>query len=139
MTTTGKRPRRSNIITVTQEPQRIEPPMAQDVDRFALLVPGVLDAAECASLVERTEEVGYAEATMSVTGGGSVLRRDIRDNDRCILTDSALAARLWRMLQRHVPAQLEGQRATRLQRAAALLPVRARPVVCQASRRHLLR
>ena len=55
---------------------------------------------------------------MSVTGGGSVLRRDIRDNERCILTDAALASALWERLRARgaFPERLEGGalRAARL-------------------------
>ena len=106
------------VLVAELQPVHITPPMAQDAERFALLVGGVFSADECAHLIERTEAVGYREATMSVTGGGSVLRRDIRDNDRCILTDSELATKLWGRLRARgaLPEQLEGGalRATRL-------------------------
>ena len=88
--------------------------MAQDEHRFALVIPRVFTNSECAALVARTEASGYSAAAMSLAGGGSIMRTDIRDNDRCILTDESLAADLWNRLRGHVPMELDGRHATRL-------------------------
>mmetsp|Transcript_21003 Transcript_21003/g.34696 ORF Transcript_21003/g.34696 Transcript_21003/m.34696 type:complete len:302 (+) Transcript_21003:179-1084(+) len=114
----GNKRRRPGPFTIDGPSQSmpivVTPPMAQDEGRFAVFIPRVFTHEECAALIERTEASGYAAATMSIAGGGSILRTDIRDNDRCTLTDRDLAALLWTRIKQHLPEQIDERRATRL-------------------------
>ena len=48
------------VLVAELQPVHITPPMAQDAERFALLVGGVFSADECAHLIERTERLATA-------------------------------------------------------------------------------
>ena len=65
-------------------------------------VPGFLDVAECESLIADSEATSYEEATVS-TGFGGVMAKNVRNNDRVISDDAAMAARLWDRLRGVVP------------------------------------
>ena len=95
-------------------PSRLEPPLPDDKDRLAIYIPNLLEEARCQELIERTEQVGYAVAMMSLAGGGQVHRPDIRDNERVILWDDGIADRLWQRLQEHVPGSVDGTAAVGL-------------------------
>ena len=110
----SKRPRRIQVIAST-EPVPVTPPMPEDAHKVARYIPGVMDGSTCAELISRTEgTIGYREATLSVAGGGSVSRPDIRDNDTCILTDEGLASSIWAQVRLHLPEHVDGKRAVGL-------------------------
>ncbi|MCB9527167.1 MAG: 2OG-Fe(II) oxygenase [Myxococcales bacterium] len=70
---------------------------------------GVIDPATCAAVIADAEARGFAEAPINLPGG-EVRRTDIRDNDRVMYDDPALAARLWEALAPHCPARVgEGE------------------------------
>lgn len=71
-------------------------------------VPGFLSAEACRDLVARTEAQG-CEAAPVTTGRGFVMRPDIRNNDRAIFEDVALAAVLFDRARAHVPDSLLGR------------------------------
>lgn len=71
------------------------------------VVSNLLSAAECEQLIARGEALGFEPAAVR-TQSGAQLRTDIRDNDRAVFQDAALAADLWRRVEEHVPHQFEG-------------------------------
>jgi len=62
-----------------------------------------LSRAECAAHLRHSEQVGYADAPIT-TASGFVLRKDIRDNDRVMIDDAALAAELFARAKPLLPA-----------------------------------
>jgi hypothetical protein len=82
--------------------------------RPAAIAPGIytiedfLESAECLALIQRAEAEGF-DAAPIVTAGGTEVRPDTRNNDRCIFDDSALAERLWERARLGVP-EIVGER-----------------------------
>jgi predicted 2-oxoglutarate/Fe(II)-dependent dioxygenase YbiX len=74
------------------------------------IVAEVLSPEKCAALIARAEEIGFEEATLT-SPEGPVRVEAVRDNDRVIVDDEALAAELWELLEELVPVQVEGMRA----------------------------
>jgi prolyl 4-hydroxylase len=74
------------------------------------IVPGLFPSEECAALIERAEEIGFEEATLT-SPDGPVRIEALRDNDRVIVDDEDLAAELWELLEEVVPVEVEGMRA----------------------------
>lgn len=91
--------------------QRVTPPMAQDADKFAMLVPHVFSRAECDELIRATEARGYVPATMRTLDDDAVMMPHVRDNHRVVWKDEARAAVVWERLKAFVPATLRGQAA----------------------------
>ena len=75
-----------------------------------LTIDGFFSPDECAVHIARSEGEGYEAATIS-TRGGAVMNTAIRNNDRLIADDPALAAQLWKRLQPFVPSPLFGREA----------------------------
>jgi prolyl 4-hydroxylase len=73
-------------------------------------VPGVLSPAECRALIARIEALGPAEAPIT-THHGFVRRPDIRNNDRVMFDDPALAQRLFLAVRHTLPLRWAGTRA----------------------------
>src|SRR5262245_31886406 len=71
-------------------------------------VDGVLSTDECRALIDRTEAVAYRAAPVT-TSRGPVHMPDVRNNDRVMLDDPALAGLLFERLRSRVPASLELQ------------------------------
>lgn len=70
-------------------------------------VPDVLDRSECRVLIARIEAAGCAPAPIT-TGAGFVMRPDIRNNERVVIDDRALAADLFERVVREVPGVMAG-------------------------------
>jgi hypothetical protein len=66
------------------------------------VVRGFLSPAECEHHIARSESAGYGDAPIN-TFGGQVVNKGMRNNDRVMLDDPALAAALWGRLQPFVP------------------------------------
>ena len=66
---------------------------------------GVIDPATCAAVIADAEARGFAEAPINLPGG-EVRRTDIRDNDRVMYDDPALAIRC---LKSALNADCDGQ------------------------------
>ena len=62
-----------------------------------------LSADECEALVRRAEEIGFDEATVNAFGGSTVVNKGMRNNERVMIDDFALAAELWSKLEALVP------------------------------------
>jgi prolyl 4-hydroxylase len=78
------------------------------LDHSAPLVfslPGVCAPAECADMVARVEQLGFADAPIT-TATGFVMRPDIRNNTRVMFDDVPLAAQLFARVKHVVPARL---------------------------------
>jgi hypothetical protein len=58
------------------------------------LIRDFLSPEECQHHITRTEAAGYGDAPIS-TGGGFVIRKDMRNNDRVMIDDVPLAAELF--------------------------------------------
>jgi predicted 2-oxoglutarate/Fe(II)-dependent dioxygenase YbiX len=67
------------------------------------VIHGFLAADECAEHVARCEAAGFGVAPIT-TSIGFVVRKDVRDNDRVIIDDVALAGQLWGRAKPFVPA-----------------------------------
>ena len=72
---------------------------------FIAVVDDVLSAAECETLIGRIESLSPCFAPIT-TSRGFVDRPDIRNNDRVIFDDVALAADLFERLRRLLPEQV---------------------------------
>ncbi len=73
-------------------------------------VPDVFDAATCARWIDRIDALGPAAAPIS-TSGGFAMRPDIRNNERVVIDDAALAADLYARVAHAVPPTLADRRA----------------------------
>jgi predicted 2-oxoglutarate/Fe(II)-dependent dioxygenase YbiX len=72
-------------------------------------LPGVLSPGQCRALIERAEAIGFEPAAVR-TASGPKMMTHIRNNDRVVLTDAALADALWQRLRPVLPV-LEGAQA----------------------------
>lgn len=66
---------------------------------------GFLTADDCAEQIARTEQVGYGDAPIS-TLGGPVVYKEMRNNERVMFDDRALARQLWEKLQPFVDSKI---------------------------------
>jgi prolyl 4-hydroxylase len=71
-------------------------------------VPGVLSPGECAALIDRIETLEPAEAPITVAGG-FVRRTDVRNNDRVMFDDTALAQRVFEKVKHTLPPVFAGR------------------------------
>src|SRR5205085_3575399 len=91
-------------------PMKKEPLAGGDT---VFVVRGFLSPQECADFIAQSEERGYEDAPIT-TGSGFAMRKDIRDNDRVMIDDPALAASLWERAAPLVPAEWFGWQAVGL-------------------------
>jgi hypothetical protein len=95
-------------------------PIANDPDArlfphlvpFVRVVHGFLDVDACAAIKAHIEALGPAAAPVSMAHG-AVMRPDIRNNDRVIFDDDALASALFGRARAFVPATLRGDEGPR--------------------------
>jgi hypothetical protein len=78
---------------------------------FIAVVDEVLSAGECETLIERIESLSPSFAPIT-TSRGFVDRPDIRNNDRVIFDDAALAADLFERLRQLLPERLHSTRGS---------------------------
>jgi predicted 2-oxoglutarate/Fe(II)-dependent dioxygenase YbiX len=71
-------------------------------DDDIFLIRGFLTPDECRHHIERTEAAGYDDAPIS-TGGGFVMVKSMRNNDRVMLDDPPLAAELFERARPFLP------------------------------------
>jgi len=72
---------------------------------LAFTIDDVLTQAECVSLIDRIETLGPSAAPIT-TAAGFVMRPDIRNNERVMFDDVALAKDLFDRIAARVPAPL---------------------------------
>ena len=70
-------------------------------------VPGVLTPSECAAMIARIEELGPTDAPIT-TDRGFVMMPDVRNNQRVMFDDRALAAELYARLDSVLPERVCG-------------------------------
>src|SRR5215207_3522873 len=68
---------------------------------------------EAAALIAASEAAGYTDATIT-TGGGFVMNKDVRDNGRLFVDDTAMAGDLWLRMRELVPFFIHSARAVGL-------------------------
>ncbi|MEM7665150.1 MAG: 2OG-Fe(II) oxygenase [Pseudomonadota bacterium] len=73
-------------------------------------IPDFLDPADCRRVIELAREHGFHDATIN-DATGAQLRPDIRNNERVIFDDEALAAQFWQKIADHSKAMRFGSRA----------------------------
>lgn len=73
-------------------------------------IEGILNAAECAEHIDRSERAGFGAAPI-ITAFGEAIVTDVRNNSRVMIDDVALAARIWERASKHVPVFLDGRQA----------------------------
>lgn len=73
------------------------------------MIPNVMSPGECARMIERIDALGPTDAPIT-TSRGFVMNPDVRNNQRVIVDDVALAADLFARIRDGVPAQLFGRR-----------------------------
>ncbi|MBF9220420.1 prolyl hydroxylase family protein [Hymenobacter ruricola] len=78
-----------------------------------LEIPDFLSPAECAALIARSEQLGYAEAGVA-TSAGSELIKGIRNNFRLEYADAALADSFWLRARQFLPTEPDGAPAVGL-------------------------
>jgi len=62
-----------------------------------------LSTAECARLIEKSEAMGYEEATVDVGGGVQRMIKGVRNNERVLYKDVAYATFIWERLKNFAP------------------------------------
>ena len=70
----------------------------------------ILNVAECAEHIDRSERAGFGAAPI-ITPFGEAIVSDVRNNSRVMIDDFALAARIWERGRTHVPIFLGGRQA----------------------------
>ena len=64
------------------------------------MIPNVFSKEECDELIARAAQQGYEDALINIGGGQQQKLQDIRNNDRCIIDDPALAEVIWQRILR---------------------------------------
>ncbi len=81
--------------------------LLQSPQQGAWTIADFLPAHECENMILFSEQLGYEEATVSLSTGAE-MRKGIRNNERRMYQDAALAERLWQMLRPFCPSTLDG-------------------------------
>lgn len=74
---------------------------------------GFLSPAECVDWISQSESAGFEEATIN-TARGQLVAKGVRNNDRLIWDDVALAEAWWERARGHIPSTLRGWEAVGL-------------------------
>lgn len=67
-------------------------------------ISALLSHEECDMLIDKSEAIGYEEATVTAAGGVQRMLKEIRNNERVLFKDESFTALLWERLQQFVPA-----------------------------------
>lgn len=73
----------------------------------------VLSPAECVAMIARAEAQTFEVATIN-PATGATLNLDVRNNDRVIFNDAALAADLWERVREQIPQLVAGRESVGL-------------------------
>ena len=82
-------------------------------ETYVFAVSDFISGARCDEMIARAEQTGFDEATIN-TPHGAVRATDVRNNDRVIADDPALAAELWALAAPHVPSPFNNRKAVGL-------------------------
>jgi prolyl 4-hydroxylase len=82
--------------------------MPLDLADRLFTIDAVLSPAECRELIERVERAGFDIATINAWEGPRVDTK-VRNNDRVILDDVAMANDLWRRVRERIPPLRDGR------------------------------
>ena len=85
-------------------------PRRTQITPHIFTLPEVLDPRECEAMILRAETGGFEVAPINAAGGVRVVR-ETRNNDRVMIDDEELAARLWSRVRDEAPVMLEGRQA----------------------------
>lgn len=80
---------------------------------YVFEIENFIPAARCDALIAHAEAVGFDEATIN-TSAGHVFNKDVRNNDRVISDDGALAADLWELARPYAPVVFKSRRVVGL-------------------------
>jgi prolyl 4-hydroxylase len=69
-----------------------------------------LSPLECQQYIDYSELKGYEEATVQARAGGSMMLKEVRNNDRVIFDDAALAEKLFTRAREFLPEVLNDWR-----------------------------
>jgi predicted 2-oxoglutarate/Fe(II)-dependent dioxygenase YbiX len=76
-------------------------------------VPEIFGPQECEDFIARGEGIGFGAASVS-TAAGPRMMANVRNNDRVIFDNPALADSIWERIRSHVPQELDGATAVGL-------------------------
>lgn len=80
-----------------------------DLGGMRFLVHGFLSPDECQSHIHASEALGYEEAAIQTRDGGQAMNKAIRNNDRILFDDPALAQRLLEQARPWLPDCLDNE------------------------------
>lgn len=64
---------------------------------------------ECATLIRKSEQIGYEEATVDVGGGQQRMIKGVRNNERVLYKDELYAGLIWDRLKTFAPEGKAGE------------------------------
>ncbi|AFY94056.1 prolyl hydroxylase family protein [Chamaesiphon minutus] len=76
--------------------------IATKIDDGIFTIDSVFSPGECQSLIDRAEAIGFEAATVRTTDG-PMMMTNIRNNDRVMMEDPALASQMWQRIQHLLP------------------------------------
>ncbi len=82
----------------------------KELDAGVYTIDHVLAPAECGQIIRRAEAMGFEAAALNTVDGPRV-DPGVRNNDRVILDDPALARDLWSRVAQHIPPMWAGRQA----------------------------
>lgn len=84
------------------EQHQVVLPNSEDSAKLAFVLYNVFTAEECSECIQLTEKRGYTPALVNV-GMREVLMSEVRNNDRCIMDDAAMANVLFERIESYLP------------------------------------
>lgn len=100
---------KSNIDSNVDSPVSIENKVrVWQADPLIMTVDGVFSPAECQQLIADSHQHAYHVAAITINRFQAEVRTEVRNNQRVIVDDPALAARVFAQVRAHLPAQLHG-------------------------------
>ncbi|MBE8727382.1 prolyl hydroxylase family protein [Flavobacterium hungaricum] len=72
-----------------------------------------LTVEECNKLIEKSEQIGFQEAAVSIDGAQKMMKM-VRDNERILYEDEEYASLLWKKLKSYVKSEVENSTAVGL-------------------------
>lgn len=80
-----------------------------DLGGMRFLIHGFLSPDECQGHIHASEALGYEEAAIQTRDGGQAMNKAIRNNDRILFDDPALALRLLEQARPWLPDCLDNE------------------------------